>query len=164
MPKGEREPRLVNGLYRVDLQGKTLDALEKDGLPIYYYRNRAAATRHESGLSGMVAVYQEGILSGSYRKSWCNQLKMIAEENAKLQQEDPSWKIIAPPNTATAIEVAQAVYKQYGLNVLPWYTRVGDGSLIAGGFNPRSGADVCDYWRSDGSHNNVGVLSLAVPA
>lgn len=157
----EVEPRLVNGLYRVDLHGETLKGLEKGGLPIYYYGDRARATRHENGLRGTVAVYQEGILERSYNEPWNRQLEMIAEENAKLQRKNPEWKIIVPPNLATAIEVAQNVYRQYGRNVLPWYTRVGDGSLIAGGFGPRVGADVSDDWPPSG-RDSLGVLPLAV--
>lgn len=80
----EAEQQLVNGLYRVDLKGKSLNALHKGGLPIYYFGDRAEAVKHEKGLSGIVAVYQEGTLARSYFEPWHIQLEMIAEENEKL--------------------------------------------------------------------------------
>lgn len=158
----ESEPQLVNGLYRVNLQGETLDSLQKGGLSIYYYGDRARAAKHETGLSGDVAVYQEGILTKSYGEPWQIQLEMIAEENAKMQRKNPSWTIIVPPNAATAIEVAQKVYREHGFNVLSWYSRVGDGSLVAGVFDPRDGALVDDRWLPVERGSILGVLPLAV--
>lgn len=158
----EEEPQLVNGLYRVNLRGETLDSLQRGGLPIYYYGDRARAVKHETGLSGDVAVYQEGILARSYSEPWQIQMEMIEEENAKMRRKDSSWTIIAPPNAATAIEVAQKVYRDHGVNVLPWYSRVGDGSLIAGFFLPRHGALVNGGWRPGERDDRIGVLPLAV--
>lgn len=163
----ERELHLVNGLYRVDLHGKTLNAMRD--LPIYCLGDSAVAAMDEQGLSGTVAVYRDGILARSYREPWHIQLEMIEEENAKMQREDPSWRIIAPPNAATAIEVAKAVSdSHHGINILKWYTRVGDGSLVAGAFNilyPRvqDGAVVSGGWDPNENYSVVGVLPLVVP-
>ena len=166
MFRGEREPQLLNGVWRVDLGGETLDAIERGGLPIYYFGARAEATKYEESLRGTVAVYQNGLdlLEQSYGEPWSVQREMVAEENERMQRKNPGWEIMTPPNPATAIGVAQRVYELYGKNVLPLYTRVGDGSLVAGYFFPRAGADVHDGWPPLGRFSDIGVLPLAVHA
>lgn len=165
MFRREHEPRSVNRLYQVDLHGETLNAMEQRGVSIFYYGDRAKVTKYERGLEGTVAVYREGILERSYGEPWRILLEMIAEENAKLQRQNPSWQIIVPPNPATAIAVAHIAYEQYGINVLPFYTRVGeDGSLIARSFYPGGSADVFDHWLPGDRRSFIGVLPLAVKA
>ncbi len=160
----EQEQSLVSGLYWVGLQEKTLDALEKDGLSVSYYgRHVWAATRDEKSMSGYVAVYRQGILARSFGEPWHVQLRMIAEENAKVQHEDPSLRIVAPPNVVTAIIVAQEVYRQYGFIIFRGNTRVGDGSLFTGCYRPGFGsAQVNGNTTPEECSRGIGVLPLAV--
>lgn len=161
------KPRLANGLYWVNLRPKTLKDLRKGGLPVYDFGDSERATRGERSLSGTVGVFPEGILARSYREPWHIQLEMIEEENAKMAKRDPSWRIIAPPNAATAIEVAKEMYENCGMKVLSWYTRVGDGSLRTGRFLPQGGyrgAYVSDHFRPGVRSGCIGVLPLAISA
>ena len=160
----------VAGLYHVILHGKSLDIMKRGAVDIAYYKSlnipgsEGVGIKIEEGLSGIVAVYKEGILSKSYNKPWQVQLKMLEEKNAEFQRENPSWKIIFPPNAATAVEVAQEVWDKHNINVLPKDTRVGDGSVSVGfNPNPSRGFGVTFGISPDQPIRFVGVLPLVVP-
>lgn len=156
-PEEERQP--INGLFRVDLRGKTLDEMVTKGFRIYYSGDRARATKDDRGLSGKVAFYR---VEKSFGEPWNIQLEMIAQAAAELKKPYPELDFGPSPNGATLIEGAIEVNKNYGVNLLPLWSRYGDGSLIGGFFGPRSGASVSDDWHPYVRSRYVGAVAVAV--
>ena len=159
----EGEPRLVNGLYRVNLQGKTLGQLDKKNFSIFYYGDPARALKDKRGLQGEVTFYK-GILPESFYQPWETQLEIMAREETKLRTETGQpWRLQPLDQAATMIEGAGQVLRKYGVNLLLLYSRFGDGSLVAGRFfNPRASASVSDDWAPLDRSCLVGLLPQAV--
>ena len=161
-PDREAEQRLVNGLYSVNLQGKTLRQLNKLNFNIFYYGDRAGALKDKQGLQGEVTFYK-GILPESFYEPWEIQLEIMAREETKLRRKTgQSWRLQPFDQASTMIEGADKVLKEHGVNLLPLYSRFGDGSLFAGYFYPRIGAGVGGIWDPVDRLGHVGLLPQAV--
>lgn len=157
----ESEPRSINGIYRVNLLGKSFAGLEKSGVPIYYYGNRARALENKSGQKGEVYLY-DGMFRESLGETWETQLEIMKHAEKKLQRSNPRMALQPFAQGSTLIEAVSEANKNYGINPLyVAYSRFADGSLIAGDLR-QGGAGVSDRWSPDGRDDNIGLLPQAV--
>ena len=157
----ESEPRSINGLYRVNLLGKSFEGLKKSGIPIYYYGDRARALKDESGQKGEVYLY-DGMFRESLRETWETQLEIMRHAEKKLQQTNPRISLRPFAQGSTMIEAVSEANKNYGVNPLYLaYSRFADGSLVAGTLD-QSGALVVDSWSADDRGDRIGLLPQAV--
>jgi len=92
---------------------------EKKGLRIYYSGGHAKTARGSQSSSGRVGVFPDAVLKRSRREPWQVSLRTIVEECAKMAKRGRSWSILAPPNSATAIESRDETREDYGQHILP---------------------------------------------
>lgn len=157
----ESEPRSINGLYRVNLLGRSFAGLEKSGIPIYYYGDRAKALKDKSGQRGEVYLY-DGMFRESLGETWETQLEIMRHAENKLQQVNPRISLQPFAQGSTMLEAVSEVNKNYGVNPLyTAYSRFADGSLLAGILN-QYGVGVHDIWSPDDHDGIVGLLPQAV--
>lgn len=157
----ESEPRSINGLYRVNLLGRSFEGLGKSGIPIYYYGDRARALKDKSGQRGEVYLY-DGMFRESLGETWETQLEIMRHAENKLQQVNPRISLQPFAQGSTMIEAVSEANKNYGVNPLyTAYSRFADGSLIAGNLH-QYGADVRVIWSPDVRNDVIGLLPQAV--
>lgn len=157
----ESEPRSINGLYRVNLLGRSFEGLGKSGIPIYYYGDRARALKDKSGQRGEVYLY-DGMFRESLGETWETQLEIMRHAENKLQQVNPRISLQPFAQGSTMIEAVSEANKNYGVNPLyTAYSRFADGSLVAGNLS-QNGALVHDGWSPDDRNDRIGLLPQAV--
>lgn len=157
----ESEPRSINGLYRVNLLGRSFEGLGESGIPIYYYGDRARALKDKSGQRGEVYLY-DGMFRESLGETWETQLEIMRHAENKLQQVNPRISLQPFAQGSTMIEAVSEANKNYGVNPLyTAYSRFADGSLFAGNLI-QLGAHVVDHWSPDDRFVNIGLLPQAV--
>jgi hypothetical protein len=158
---------LVNGLYRINLAGKSIEELESGYLRIHIDSDRLKAARKEmskvKGLNGTIFLPSEGALPESYNQPWHVQIKMIQEFNSKIRETNPGVKFAPAPNAATLLEAVDKVYRESGKNLLPFWSRVGDGTVVVGKvYTQEDIARVNGEWSPGVSNVEIGVLPIGM--
>jgi len=146
----------------VELHEETFDILEqKFGIKMFVYGQGTENEKLKRAMCTEVAINPaEPIIRGTLQKPFNKQLPILQRANRPVD-----GVVFTYPQTGVdAIAIAANFYKDTEINILPYFTRIGeDANFIAGTFTPNKRAAIAGHYSPYEVDGSIGLLCIALP-